>query len=215
MDITSKICINCNENKGFDHYHASKSGRYGYANACKQCRSKHRKQFNYKPQTTGTKFCIGCDNHKNVNQFYKDKTNTSGLQTYCKDCGTEKTKKWASTFDGFVKKLYKDTETNMKRRAKDLTFKITIEDIKELYKKQNGKCALTGNQMSFDCYMTKGNQHIINKWNMSIDRIDSSKGYELDNIQLVCAIINRMKTDLQDNEFVQICSMIVDHSRKN
>ena len=56
--------------------------------------------------------------------------------------------------------------------------------------------------------MIKGNQHIINKFNISVDRIDSNKDYSKDNIQLVGAIINRIKSDLSNDEFTEICNMV-------
>ena len=59
--------------------------------------------------------------------------------------------------------------------------------------------------MTRDSYMTKGNQHIINKMNISIDRINSDLGYTKDNIQLVSAMINRMKSDLTSKEFIDFC----------
>ena len=42
----------------------------------------------------------------------------------------------------------------------------------------------------------------INNYNMSIDRIDSTKGYTGNNIQLVGSIIHIMKNDIyeKDNE---------------
>lgn len=41
--------------------------------------------------------------------------------------------------------------------------------------------------------------------NISIDRIDSAKGYSLDNIQLVCVVINLMKLDMTQAEFTAWC----------
>jgi len=38
--------------------------------------------------------------------------------------------------------------------------------------------------------------------NVSIDRIDSTKGYSKDNVQLVCMAANQMKNDLSMEEFV-------------
>ena len=42
--------------------------------------------------------------------------------------------------------------------------------------------------------------HIINKHNISIDRIDSNVGYTKDNVRLVCAIINSVRFDFNDDE---------------
>jgi hypothetical protein len=214
MEPNSKVCNECEIDKGFQNYNVSKSGRFGYCNICKECRSKNRKKLAYKRPTTGTKTCNDCKKTLDVSCFYSDKSASSGLQTYCKECGINHTKKWASTLDGYCKRIFKDTQINCKRRKKDLELTITLNDIKELYTKQNGLCALTGVKMTFDTYQTRGNKQIINVYNMSIDRINSDKGYTKDNIQLVCAMINRMKSDLTDEKFIELCALVVNHSKK-
>ena len=44
--------------------------------------------------------------------------------------------------------------------------------------------------------------------NASVDRIDSSKGYVIDNIQWVYRKINRMKNDVSDMDFVDLCTLV-------
>ena len=75
----------------------------------------------------------------------------------------------------------------------------------ELYYKQEGKCALSGEILIKIALEDKG----INKYNVSIDRINSSKGYTKDNIQLVGAIINIMKNDIDEKDFMLFISSIV------
>lgn len=204
----SKNCIICEESKLFDNFHKNASGTYGYHNECKTCRSEKRKKINVPKPTIGTKKCLKCENTYDISNFYCDKSNSTGLQTYCKDCCVENTKKWASTFDGFIKRLYKDIINNNKKRAKPIKCLITTQDIKDLYDKQNSLCALTNQKLTTDTYTVKGNQHIINKFNISVDRIDSNKDYTKDNIQLVGAIINRIKSDLSNEQFLDICNMV-------
>jgi hypothetical protein len=45
-------------------------------------------------------------------------------------------------------------------------------------------------------------------YNVSVDRIDSKKSYSNDNIQLVCSIINTMKWDLDQEDFINLCTHI-------
>lgn len=45
--------------------------------------------------------------------------------------------------------------------------------------------------------------------NISIDRIDSSKGYLRDNVQFVCDIVNRMKSDMSLPELLFWCGNIL------
>lgn len=48
---------------------------------------------------------------------------------------------------------------------------------------------------------------------MSIDRIDSSKNYENDNVQLVDKRINMMKGSLSNEEFVNLCTKVAEFNR--
>lgn len=71
---------------------------------------------------------------------------------------------------------------SIKGWAKDrgIDFLITIEQAWELFIKQDRKCALTGDILVF----AKNTIEALNNFTTaSLDRIDSSKGYTLDNIQ--------------------------------
>jgi len=49
--------------------------------------------------------------------------------------------------------------------------------------------------------------------NCSIDRIDSSRGYEVGNVQLVCRAANVAKSDLPMNDFVALCRSVTEVHR--
>lgn len=93
--------------------------------------------------------------------------------------------------------------SNIKAGAKrrNLEFTLKIEDIWKLFLKQNRKCALSGMEIGFD--KTRG------KTTASIDRIDSNKGYTIDNVQWVHKEINRMKSNHTDEEFLELCQKVV------
>lgn len=82
---------------------------------------------------------------------------------------------------------------------------LSLGYIKDLLEKQGGKCALSGIEMTFIKIPGVPKVHT----NLSIDRIDSSKPYEVGNIQLVCAITNIMKSTLTMEELVSWCKSIV------
>ena len=52
-----------------------------------------------------------------------------------------------------------------------------------------------------------------NHYNISIDRIDSTKGYTKDNVQLVCAQVNMMKAEMTMEELYIFCENIVNNKR--
>ena len=85
---------------------------------------------------------------------------------------------------------------NAKRRH--IEWNLVIEQIKSLPM----VCYYTGLPLTLE----------IGKPNtMSIDRVDSSKPYELSNIVPCCSMVNAMKQDFETNEFIEMCKRIVNH----
>lgn len=82
---------------------------------------------------------------------------------------------------------------------RNLEFSITIQYGWEIFIGQNRKCALSGIDLNFG-----------GKWNSSnttasLDRIDSSKGYIVGNIQWVHKKLNIMKGEMSDEQFTALC----------
>lgn len=87
-------------------------------------------------------------------------------------------------------------------KARNLEFDITIEDIWNVFLKQNRKCALSGIDLKFSLSRIKTDT------TASLDRIDSLKGYTIDNIQWVHKDINFMKQEYNQEYFVGMCHKI-------
>lgn len=77
-------------------------------------------------------------------------------------------------------------------------FTISLQDLDNQLEKQNYQCRFTGEHLWFN----------KNQTNISVDRIDSNKGYTPDNIQLVLKNINKLKGIYQDEDFINICYRI-------
>jgi hypothetical protein len=73
-----------------------------------------------------------------------------------------------------------------------------METLYEVFKAQDGKCALTGLPMTW-----KTDEDM----SLSIDRIDPLRGYDRDNVRLVCTRINIMRSDLRDEDFYWWCKV--------
>lgn len=86
------------------------------------------------------------------------------------------------------------------RANRKRTGTITIQDVWHLYLKQGKRCALSGVPISFE----KTEQG----YSASIDRIDSSLEYEINNIQLVHKDINLMKNHFNQDYFIKMCKYI-------
>lgn len=82
-------------------------------------------------------------------------------------------------------------------KNRGLSIEITPKFIWSLYLKQKKKCALSNWDIEFSLqngYSTA-----------SIDRIDSSKGYLKNNVQLVHKLINRCKLNYSEDFFIKMC----------
>ena len=78
---------------------------------------------------------------------------------------------------------------------------ITPEYLWETYKNQNGRCAISGVELSFDKGKVRGNA--------SLDRIDNSKGYIEGNIWIISKTLNLMKGELDLNLFIHTMKTVV------
>lgn len=149
-----------------------------------------------------------------------DKTRTDRIFWLCKcDCGNVKSVAAKHLRSGAIKscsckkslpqsgsnswKGYKEISgryfNRLKNGAKNrnFAFEITIEEIWELFKKQNSKCAMTNLDICFGKNQTA-----------SLDRIDSSKSYTIDNVQWVHKDVNYMKMDFSIERFLFLCNLI-------
>jgi len=90
-----------------------------------------------------------------------------------------------------------------KRRAnkKQIEFDLSEQFITELLRKQNNKCAIT--QIEFDTLKEYSNR--TRPFAISIDRIDSLKGYTGDNVRLVCVAVNYALNEFGETIFHKIC----------
>lgn len=96
-------------------------------------------------------------------------------------------------------------------KDRELIVEVTKEYMYELLYKQDKRCALTGVEIDI-ANTIKGD--MAGETTASPDRIDSLKGYVVGNVQWVHKSINRMKSDLQEDEFVKLCILVADHNRK-
>lgn len=158
-------------------------------------------------------FCNKCKQWKPLSKFSIDNTflhgNRGGLCRECKDCQRKRYYEQRN-------KLFEDNELALKyklqqalkgtrRRSKEKNIynNLTLDYLMYLWEKQDGKCALTGMQMTYKFYEGRVNT------NLSVDRIDSTKGYSKDNVQLVCMAANQMKNDLTMSEFIELCEAVL------
>lgn len=159
---------------------------------------------------------------KGHNRFYKVRCNNCNRvfdkTTYSigqQKCQCYKTQKGAWNYSGhgeLAMVYYTSCKTGAKTRG--FEFNISIEDMWDRFVEQNRKCALTGLPLSMERNCKKWR---IDKESMtaSLDRIDSSRGYTIDNIQWVHKDINVMKMDLDQEYFIKLCNLVTKKQKKN
>ncbi len=84
-------------------------------------------------------------------------------------------------------------------RKRGLKVEISMQDIWDIYLRQDRRCALTGWPVSF---------HLSGVSSASVDRIDSAKDYTLDNSQIVHKDVNLSKMDHDELRFYAICRAV-------
>jgi hypothetical protein len=106
--------------------------------------------------------------------------------------------------------------TDGEYRGRTKSFKITQSGLLKILQKQNGLCALTGVPLTFVTKKTIeqggaiGDPKKSSPTNVSIDRINPRFGYLPNNVQLVTNYANKAKGEMQTEEFVKLCRMVVE-----
>ena len=88
-------------------------------------------------------------------------------------------------------------------RKKEIYFKLSIDDVMNILEQQGGRCALTGYELTYQ-FTDKPSPY-----NMSIDRLDNSGGYTVDNVQIVTTCINYARHEMSVQEFIDLCERVV------
>ena len=126
--------------------------------------------------------CTFCGERKTIDQFGKN------YKLGCKNCmnNVEYIKPYNT-----MERMCNSAKNNSKARAAkgrpNMVFEITVDDLIDIYKKQYGLCAISHMPLEF------------HNGNISIDRIDPSKGYTKVNTQLV-----RSQYNISDSSAVLI-----------
>jgi len=146
-----------------------------------------------------------CGNEKTIRGdcLYRDITKSCG-------CINKQMGRLHPTWQGYEDisaTIFKGIEWSAKTRK--IEFDLKIEQLWELYLKQNKKCAMTDIPISFP------ENALDTTRNASLDRIDSSKGYTIDNVQWVDKRINFMKITLTNDEFIDLCNMVSKKFKRN
>lgn len=222
-----KNCNKCQkefpENSLYYHKNGkNKNNEIIYHNTCRSCRCtnvKNGEQFNKDIINDKNElYCIKCKKYLSKESFgIKNETKNltrRGCSNICKQCTLIKSRNHSNKIKGTLKNALQVKITSIRKKVKtgknynkENIFDITYDDLLNLYNIQEGKCAISGITLTYNRSSTNIG-HKIND-NLSVDRIDSNKGYTKDNVQLVCTIINMMKNDLTQEQLEYYCKAII------
>ena len=113
---------------------------------------------------------------------------------------------FATVVDKAVRRCLTRMYLASQRRAREAQMPNTFSEdhLEDLWDHQAGRCALTGITLDITAPVSgRKMRHAP-----SLDRIDSGLGYVEGNLQIVCAIVNIMKSDLPVAVFVSLCCAV-------
>jgi len=214
MLMKTKICKLCKEELSIDNFWKNPSVKDGYFNKCKSCAKNvgyinSLKKQKYLSDNLWT--CSSCNIEFPLTSkyFYKRTDSETGFQHRCKKCLQKDPKRC----NRLVKKddieyYLKDRFFGAKSRAnaKNISFNLTLDYLRELWNIQEGKCAISKIKMSHT--ILEGKLDV----NASIDKIDPSKGYTIGNVQFVCNRVNMMKSDMSMDNLIYFCKLIISNN---
>lgn len=133
----------------------------------------------------GKKLCPTCGEWKLLSEYHKRPSRPIGVKPKCKTCS----------------KVYRDNNPKMVKLAmyksgakkRGFDFELSKEEFLQFWQEP---CFYCGSGIE----------------TIGIDRIDSSKGYFMDNIVPCCSICNTMKLALPRDVFIEHCQKVVKHS---
>lgn len=209
-DIYIRKCPECSLKMEYSHEQSFNTADKNHG-LCRSCSIKgERNGFYNKKHSDNTKQKMS-DNHADFsgdnNPFRKACLKNPEL---VKKSSIIKQKEWAELdknkrYKRSKRTIYKDiskyqwTRTINNAKIRNIEFNITPEYAWGLLEKQNFKCKLSNVDIEVKS---------IYEITASIDRIDSSIGYIVGNIQWVHKYINLMKNNLSNQDFIDICKCV-------
>ena len=128
---------------------------------------------------------------------------TSGQVTMCTDCSHRSRRNPNGVGDMSIH-YWNQVLRGAARR--NLSVEITKEEAYGIFLDQKSRCALTGVPL---CFPPRTNRPDLG--NASLDRKSSAQGYVLGNVQWVHKVVNRMKMDSNETEFIDWCGKVAQY----
>jgi hypothetical protein len=227
----NKTCAKCNIDKNVNEFYKNSSKKDKLNSWCKVCsndahyaREKVKqekekiKRENKRVEILNSKhkICTKCGKNKNFNEYAKSKECIGGVNSVCRNCVALMAEERRNKNPEFYKQYKKDWRKNHPEKDKEYnnSFDGRFNGWKSRARERKIKFTLTKEyllSMNFKkCYYTGIDLTLEScKYNtISLDRIDSSKGYENGNVVFCCKAINLMKNETDLENFVLLCEKV-------
>lgn len=141
------------------------------------------------------KGCSVCSYPKPLADFNRSSKAWDGLAGLCRACAATKNKASYQTHSlvDSLERVFHEFKKRAPQRG--LAFNITLQDLKQLWSKQQGRCYYSGVALTTEV----GDPNKV-----SIDRADSNKDYAPDNVVLCTKRLNLMKREMSTEEFLTV-----------
>lgn len=187
MKEVTLVCINCNtsfQRATNEHKRNTKLGRRVYCS--RSCSAKHN------PQNLGKHYSSG---------------DMSAIKKWISLHGPSR----CDEFTPFRFHLRQAKARHKKQKTSgrwDYDENLALVFLKDLWEKQEGKCAISGVQLVEHCAQTSRNGPNT----ASLDRIDNSKGYIQGNVRFVSYIANICRGRFSDKDVAEFCQAVIQKS---
>ena len=183
-----RICYVCRKELELnsDNFYKNKTKEKGYELCCKKCSKQRLTQYKSKNKSEQEK--------KEYNNYRNDWRKQQFQKGLCKVCNEPHLPNQKTCYKHYLSEMARNHLGSTKY----------WEDLDELFKKQDGKCAISGIPLQIGV-------------NASIDHIKPLSKHpetknQLTNLQWVESNINRMKLDMEFEDFINLISIILKHN---
>lgn len=184
-------------------------GRQDYANVCLPCSTGR-----------GLKWCPACTRDRRTEEFSKNSASPDGLDSFCAECSNSRRRLKAKKAGGPGHVSYRTPEQLSRQEAKDrisirgvlsrrisearqrAECSVTVDFLMRMYSDLDGRCSVSGIPMRVGAAKRAFDS-------MSVDRIDSSKGYTEENTRLVIWAVNAGMGDWGEDVFALVCQEVI------
>lgn len=212
--MSEKLCGGCKSVKPLSEYHRTVTTKSGYVSQCKECAKARTRKWNIdNPERMKERSRDWQrQNRSHVKEYHREYYETNREKMLAANTQWNKdhpdvhkaaNAKWRQSKrnDRGTKLRQLVRSAHVRAKTKGFTCDITVELLESYICVQDEKCVLT--DIPFDFTHETGGR--LRAFAPSIDRIDSSKGYTFDNIQIVCAVVNFAKNDQPQEVFDAMC----------